>query len=150
LFVFVDNSNVLIEGQRYAQMKHKGSSKRGYFRRDSYQIDWGKFLYLLKEQDTRGFSDVPVLYGSRPPAEDSIWQRMRDDGLDVKLLDRNIRNKEKGVDMAMGMDIAQLIYGSHTPRTIVMAAGDADYVPAIERAKAKNWTVETVVLEQCS
>jgi uncharacterized LabA/DUF88 family protein len=142
LYVFVDNSNVLIESQRFAQMKKKGKNKLSAFTDDSFQIDWGKFLYLLKEQDQRGFVEVPTLYGSRPPAEDSIWQRIRDDGFDVRVLDRNIRNKEKGVDMEMGMDIAGLIHGAAAPKTIVMAAGDADFVPAVERAKAKKWVVE--------
>ncbi len=142
LYTFVDNSNVLIEAQRLAQMKRKGKSRLSAFRDDSYEIDWGKFLYLLKEQDQRGFAEVPILYGSRPPEEDSVWQRIRDDGLDVKLFDRNIRNKEKGVDMEMGLDVAELIHAVSPPRTIVVAAGDADFVPAVERAKRKNWTVE--------
>ena len=117
LYAFVDNSNVLIEAQRFAQMKRKGKSKLSAFTDDSYEIDWGKFLYLLKEQDQRGFGEVPILYGSRPPEQDSVWQRIRDDGLDVKLFDRNIRNKEKGVDMEMGMDIAELIHVVSPPKT---------------------------------
>jgi uncharacterized LabA/DUF88 family protein len=142
LHAFVDNSNVLIEAQRFAQMKRKGKSKLSAFTDDAYEIDWGKFLYIVKEQDQRGFAEVPILYGSRPPEEDSVWQRIRDDGLDVKLFDRNIRNKEKGVDMEMGMDIAELIHSVSPPKTIVVAAGDADFVPAVERAKRKGWTVE--------
>ena len=54
--------------------------------------------------------EVPILYGSRPPAEDSVWDRIRDDGFDVKVFDRNIRNKEKGVDMEMGMDIVERLH----------------------------------------
>ena len=85
---------------------------------------------------------MPVLYGSRPPAEDSVWNRIRDDGFDVKVFDRNIRDKEKGVDMEMGMDIAELLHGVTPPRLIAIAAGDADYVPAVERAKRNGWPVE--------
>ena len=62
-------------------------------------------------------------------------------GFDVKVFDRNIRNKEKGVDMEMGMDIAERIYTTQ-PCVMVVAAGDADYIPAIERAKSKGWSVE--------
>ena len=142
LYAFVDNSNVLIEGRRFAQMKRRGRSKLSHFTDDRYSIDWGKFLYIVKEQDSRGLADIPVLYGSRPPNEDSVWNRIRDDGFDVKLFDRNIRNKEKGVDMEMGMDIAKLIYGDITPGIIVIAAGDADYVPAVQRAKDAGWPVE--------
>jgi len=142
LYVFVDNSNVLIESRRFAEMQRKGRGKLSAYKDSSYEIDWGKFLYVLKEKDARSFVEVPTLYGSRPPAEDSVWNRIRDDGFDVKVFDRNIRNKEKGVDMEMGMDIAKLVYGANTPKTIVIAAGDADYVPAVERAKSLKWQVE--------
>ncbi len=142
LYTFVDNSNVLIEGRRFAQMKRRGRTKLSAFKDDSYNIDWGKFLYVLKEQDSRGLADIPILYGSRPPAEDSVWNRIREDGFDVKVFDRNIRNKEKGVDMEMGMDIAKLIYSEMKPGIMVIAAGDADYVPVVQRARSKGWSVE--------
>jgi uncharacterized LabA/DUF88 family protein len=142
LYTFVDNSNVLIEGRRFAEMKRKGRSKLSAFKDDSYEIDWGKFLYVLCEKDTRGMADIPILYGSRPPDEDSVWQRIRDHGFDVKLFDRNIRNKEKGVDVDMAMDIADLFHRVTSPKIIVVAAGDADFVPAVERARAKGWIVE--------
>ena len=144
LHTFVDNSNVLIEGRRFSEMKRKGRSKLSPFTDDNYEIDWGKFLYVLKEQDSRGLAEVPILYGSRPPAEDSVWDRIRDDGFDVKVFDRNIRNKEKGVDMEMGMDIVERLHAvdDQLPRILVVAAGDADYVPAVERAKRKGWPVE--------
>lgn len=140
--LFVDNSNVLLEGRRYAQMKRKQQAKRSAFLDDSYEMDWGKFLYIVQLKDQRGLATIPTLYGSRPPPDDSVWQRIRDDGFDTKVFDRNIRNKEKGVDMEMGMDIAELIHTHPTKGTIVVAAGDADYVPAVKRAQGKGWTVE--------
>ena len=142
LYTFVDNSNVLIEGRRFAEMKRKYRKKLSGFKDDGYSIDWGKFLYVVKEKDSRGLADIPILYGSRPPDEDSVWNRIRDDGFDVKLFDRNIRNKEKGVDMEMGMDIAKLIYSNIEPGVIVIAAGDADYIPAVQRARERGWPVE--------
>ncbi len=123
-------------------MKRKGRPKLGAFLDNSYEIDWGKFLYIVKRTDTRALAEVPFLYGSRPPPHDSVWQRIRDDGFDVKVFDRNIRNKEKGVDMEMGMDIAERLHTVQPPRTIVIAAGDADYVPAVSRARSKGWKVE--------
>ena len=43
----------------------------------------------------------------------------------------------------MGMDIAERIHTAvDQPRIMVVAAGDADYVPAVERAKRKGWPVE--------
>lgn len=144
LHMFVDNSNVLIEARRFAFKERKGRRKLGAFKDDRYEIDWGKFLYVVKEGDTRALAEVPILYGSRPPAEDSVWNRIRDEGFDVKVFDRNIRNKEKGVDMEMGMDISERLHtvSEDQPRILVVAAGDADYIPAVERAKGRGWPVE--------
>lgn len=142
LYAFVDNSNVLIEGRRFAEMHRKGRSRLGPDKDDSYEIDWGKFLYVLGEKDARGLAEIPILYGSRPPPQDSVWNRIREDGFDVKVFDRNIRNKEKGVDVEMAMDIADLLHTVSPPKVIVIAAGDADYVPAVERAKKKGWKAE--------
>jgi hypothetical protein len=119
-------------------MRRKGLSRPGAFKDDSYEIDWGKFLYVLKEKDMRALAEIPTLYGSRPPPNDSVWARIKDDGFDVKVFDRNIRNKEKGVDMEMGMDVAERIFGDRQARKIVIAAGDEDYVPAVQRAQGKD------------
>jgi uncharacterized LabA/DUF88 family protein len=142
LHLFVDNSNILIEGQRCAETRRKGRARLGRDKDRTYQIDWGKFIYVIKQKDTRYLAEVPILYGSRPPKEDSVWQRIRDDGFDVRLFDRNIRDKEKGVDVEMSMDIAERIFTVTPPRTIVVAGGDADFIPPVTRARAKGWTVE--------
>lgn len=142
LHLFVDNSNILIEGQRCAEMRRTRRARLGRDKDRTYQIDWGKFIYVLKQKDTRYLADIPILYGSRPPNEDSFWQRMRDDGFDVRLFDRNIRDKEKGVDVEMGMDIAERLINVTPPQTIIVAAGDADFIPPVTRARGRGWTVE--------
>lgn len=142
LHLFVDNSNVLLEGRRFSEKQRSGTGKLSPGVDNSYQIDWGKFLYLAKLQGGRLLSQVPVLYGSRPPPDDSIWQQIRDEGFDVKLFDRNIRNKEKGVDMEMGMDVVERVLTVSPPKTILIAAGDADFLPVIKRAVARGWKVE--------
>lgn len=142
LHLFVDNSNVLIEGRRFAEMKRKGRARLSPFTDGSYEIDWGKFLYVVKEKDSRALAEIPILYGSRPPPNDSVWQRIKDDGFDVKVFDRNIRNKEKGVDMEMGMDMSDRLHDAKAPQTIVIAAGDADFLPVVKRAQSRGWRVE--------
>ncbi len=142
IHMFVDNSNVLIEARRFSSMKKRGKDKLDKLVDDTYEIDWGKFVHIVKSKDNRLLAQVPVLYGSRPPPDDTIWQRIRDEGFDVKVFDRNIRNKEKGVDMEMGMDVMERIMTVTPPTTIVMVAGDADYLPVIKRAKDKGWKVE--------
>src|SRR5439155_12770272 len=70
------------------------------------------------------------------------WERIRQDGFDVKVFERNIRNKEKGVDIEMAMDIADRLHEVQPPGILVIASGDADYIPAIDRARRRDWKVE--------
>jgi uncharacterized LabA/DUF88 family protein len=142
LHLFVDNSNVLLEARRFAEMHRKGTGRLSPYLDQSYEVDWGKFLHLTKRSDSRLLAQVPILYGSRPPPQDSVWEQIRKEGFDVKLFDRNIRNKEKGVDMEMGMDVIERVLTVHPPKTLVIAAGDADFLPVIARARAKDWRVE--------
>ncbi|WP_035609499.1 NYN domain-containing protein [Hylemonella gracilis] len=142
LHLFVDNSNVLIEARRHASMKRRGKDKLDRELDDAYEVDWGKFLFVVKSKGNRPLAQVPVLYGSRPPPEDTIWQRIRDEGFDVKLFDRNIRNKEKGVDMEMGMDVVERVLTVTPAGKLVLACGDADFIPVISRAKKRGWHVE--------
>ena len=140
--LFVDNSNVKIEGGRWAYAKRIAGGRRGPQVDDKYEIDWGKFLHLVKIRGNRLLAQVPILYGSRPPPDDSIWKEIRREGFDVRLFDRNIRDKVKGVDMEMGMDVIERMFEVSQPATIVIAAGDADFKGMIERAKKRGWDVE--------
>ena len=63
-------------------------------------------------------------------------------GFEVEVFKRNIFNKEKGVDMKMGIDIAQLVHTSYSSGILIIVAGDADFVPVMEMAREKNWQTE--------
>ncbi|MEW5788282.1 MAG: NYN domain-containing protein [Pseudomonadota bacterium] len=140
--LFVDNSNVKIEGGRLSYAKRSNGGKRCPQIDGTYEVDWGKFLHLVKSRGNRLLAQVPILYGSRPPPDDTVWQEIRSEGFDVRLFDRNIRDKEKGVDMEMGMDVVERLFEVTAPETLVIAAGDADFKGMIDRAKKKGWGVE--------
>lgn len=140
--LFVDNSNVKIEGGRLRYARRNAGGKRGTHVDPTYQIDWGKFLHLVKSRENRLLAQLPILYGSRPPPDDSIWEEIRREGFDVRLFDRNIRNKEKGVDVEIAMDVIERILETDDPATIVVAAGDGDYKGVVDRAKKRGWNVE--------
>lgn len=142
LHLFVDNSNVLIEARRFSEMKRRGHDKLSEIIDNTYEIDWGKFLHIVKKNEARRFAQVPVLYGSRPPPNDSVWEQIRKEGFDVKVFDRNIRNKEKGVDMEMGLDVVERMLTVKPAVTIAIAAGDADFLPVVSRARARGWRIE--------
>ncbi|CAI2189725.1 16629_t:CDS:1, partial [Funneliformis geosporum] len=52
----------------------------------------------------------PIIVGSRPPPNDSLWDRIESQGYDVVVFDRNIENKEKKVDMELGASAMDVIW----------------------------------------
>ena len=69
LHVFIDNSNVFIEGQRVA---------RETFRYDDqlvlrFRVNYGGLLDFIQAE--RPLEEA-VLVGSRPPPNDALWNRL--------------------------------------------------------------------------
>ncbi|CAG8573142.1 7830_t:CDS:2 [Ambispora gerdemannii] len=129
VYVFVDNSNLFIEG-KYTVGRIERADIFDY-QRNSYQLNQ---LYI-----DHGRSD-PVIVGSRPPPNDSLWDRMKNQGFSVTVYDR-VANKEKKVDMEVGNSIVDSIY-INDPGVILLIAGDGDYYPSLTRALDRNWKIE--------
>ncbi len=134
--VFVDNSNVWIEGKRISGRLVKPRVDLNH----RYRIEFGKLLGHV--MDGRELASVPKLYGSEPPPNDSVWNIIKAKGFDVKIFKRNIYNKEKGVDMRMGLDIQRLVLKEESRETIAIVAGDADFVEPVKDAHEAGWKVE--------
>lgn len=136
VYVFVDNSNIWIEGKKVSGRQQQPPVESDYW----YRVDAGNLLQHILAGRT--LADIPQLYGSVPPPNDTVWKKIEAAGFGVTLFDRNTRNKEKGLDMEIGLDMNDLTWKIQTPGTMILVAGDADYVPVIERVKPKGWRVE--------
>lgn len=142
VYVFVDNSNVWIEG------KKASGQKKGIPSNYRYRIEYGQLLQHVL--DGRTLAAVPKLYGSEPPPNDSVWKIIRSQGFDVRVFKRNIFNREKGVDMRMGLDISRLVLTAKQPATVVMVAGDADFVPVVDDVHDAGWKIEAWYWSNCA
>lgn len=137
LFVYVDNSNVWIEGMRVSAVK-KGlaaSAQDAMSRKisdQSWTYDFGR-LYQAVCPDTAQIGRSS-LFGSRPPANDSLWDLARNEGFEVFTFDRNFSNKEKEVDVVATQIMADSY--EHMRATngdrVVLLSGDRDYVPTVK------------------
>lgn len=138
LFVYVDNSNVWIEGQRLSAVRRGMAAdpvdamKRGIVDHD-WRYDFGR-LYAIACPE-----GVPVgrsiLFGSRPPANDSLWVRAQREGFEVRVFDRNAANKEKQVDVSLATTMMEDSYEHMKPARgdrVVLMTGDGDYTPTLE------------------
>jgi uncharacterized LabA/DUF88 family protein len=136
LFIFVDNSNLWIEGKKISGRQAKPPVPSNY----GFRIEYGRLLQHVL--NGRELAAVPMLYGSEPPPNDSVWKIIRAKGFDVKVFKRTIFNKEKGVDMRMGLDIQKLVLRSNEKATVAIVAGDADFIQVVDDVRAEGWRIE--------
>jgi hypothetical protein len=153
LFVYVDNSNVWIEGQRLSAVKKglardvRDATTRGIFD-GSWTYDFGR-LYQIACPDGAHIGRSK-LWGSRPPANDSLWDMARKQGFEVQVYDRNAGGKEKKVDTAiatrMVRDASKFMDASRGD-IAVLVGGDGDFVPAFEILKEDDIKLQIVFWE---
>lgn len=96
----------------------------------TWKIDFGK----LHEFAGGGDIGRAVLYGSRPPANDSLWNVAKHQGFEVVVHDRNVVNREKKIDTTIVRDITKDSYERIKPGVdeVTLVAGDGDYLPVVE------------------
>ncbi|CAI2169790.1 19350_t:CDS:2 [Funneliformis geosporum] len=139
--VFVDNSNTFIEA------RYTVGELEGYFdhrRNSSYlqnlHIDYGRLLTTV--QNGRKLGASPVIVGSRPPPNDSLWNSIRKVGYDVTVYDRNFDNIEKKVDNQISVAMMNTIR-YYDPGIMVLISGDGDFDPTIKQILKDKWEIET-------
>ncbi|EQD40774.1 protein containing DUF88, partial [mine drainage metagenome] len=93
-----------------------------------------------------------MLFGSRPPPNDSLWQIARKAGFEVIVEDRNVANKEKKIDTGIVAAMTRDAYTitDKTADTITLVAGDADFVPSVRPLVEDGFNVEVVFWEHAS
>lgn len=155
-FVYVDNSNVFIEGQRVSAVS-KGMALNVFDAMNNgildvtYRLDFGKLHGFVAGNDPKSIARA-MLFGSRPPKNDSLWKMAEDAGFEVIVEDRNIRNKEKKIDTGI---VAAMTRDAYTRAVkdkdvITLVAGDGDYVPAVRQLKEDGFTIEVVFWNNAS
>ena len=144
--IYLDNSNLWIEGKKVSAVS-KGlaldvwdaTATRTFDQ--AFKLDFGQALAVANNAPIK----VARFYGSRPPEADSVWNAAQAAGFRLTILDRNQRNKEKSVDSSMVADIIEDLYNLATPGDIfIIMAGDADYVPVVQKLQAKNYEVHVL------
>ena len=144
LHLFIDNSNLYIEAQRVA--------RESFYYDDELvirlRISYGSLLDVVS--NGRKLAET-VLVGSRPPQNDSLWNKLKGEGIEPRIFDRSMfSGKEKRVDAELINAIRDTLEDNPTPGIIAIVAGDQDYVPTLERCIKKGWKVELYFWEQAS
>lgn len=146
--VYVDNSNVWIEGMHVAAVENGKvpdlwAAIKNKICDYSWKIDFGK-LFQFAGGDAAEVKRA-ALFGSRPPKNDSLWDIARDCGFEVIVHDRNVANKEKKVDAEI---VTQMMADSYTSYQngdeFTLVAGDGDYVPTVEHLVGRGIHVTVI------
>jgi uncharacterized LabA/DUF88 family protein len=150
-YIYVDNSNIYIEGCRLAAVKnfieeniYEAMNNRTLD--NSWQLDYGK-LYQFFCSD----GAIAKLWGSPPPS-DSFWQMVARKGWEVKTFRRNVQNREKEVDMAIGHAMTKdaYKYGCAEHDTFTLVAGDRDYAPVVSDLVSEGFRVDVAFWSHAS
>lgn len=154
--VYVDNSNVFIEGQRLYAVKngmvmniHDAIENRTFDH--SYRLDFGR-LHEFLTGGQLGEIKRAILFGSRPPPNDSLWSIADSAGFEVVVEDRNAENKEKRVDTGLSIKAMADSFELADPQNDVftIVSGDSDYIPLVEDIKRRGYKVRVAFWSHAS
>lgn len=143
-YVYVDNSNVWIEGMHIAAVKAGmvptlQEAQTNNICDYSWSYDFGKLLSFAGGDSSQ--IKRAKLFGSKPPLNDSLWKAAESQGFEVITEDRNYyTNKEKKIDSGICTAIMEDSYEMMKPGEdeVILVAGDRDYVPTIESLKRRG------------
>lgn len=154
-WIYVDNSNVFIEGQRVSAVQAGMAldiwdALNNKILDHDYRMSFGKLYTFVAGTDPEETARA-MLFGSRPPVNDAIWDLAKKAGFEVVTHDRNAANKEKKIDTGIVAALTRDAYrnaGEGDVFTIV--SGDSDYVPAVEQLIADGFQVDVVFWEHAA
>lgn len=156
LFVYVDNSNVWIEGMRVSAVRNgMAADSRDAMNRQVTDRNWSYDFGRLYQAVCPQLEQIgrASLFGSRPPKNDSLWQLAKNAGFHVEVFDRNYNNQEKEVDVAIA---TQMVADSYEYMKIerndrvVLLSGDRDYLPSVKQLSSRGFPTSVVFWEHAT
>lgn len=117
-----------------------------------YRIDFGRLLEAACKDENGITRFVKSAYiAGVIPDDDYFWEIARKQGFTVKrgyLSSSGGQLRSKQDDAFLITEITSTLYEHPGPSTIVLVAGDADYVPPLIRAQEKGWRVEVAFIDR--
>ncbi|MUO79340.1 NYN domain-containing protein [Agrobacterium vitis] len=148
-WIYVDNSNVFIEGKRVSAVKlglalDIWDAFDNRILDNNYRMSFGR-LYEFVAGANKSETARAMLFGSRPPENDAIWGVAKRAGFEVITHDRNIANKEKKIDTGLVAALTRDAYrNAKTGDIFTIVSGDNDYVPAVQQLREDGFQVDVV------
>lgn len=117
-----------------------------------YRVDFGRLLTAACRDNNGKSRFVGSAYiAGVIPDDDSFWVMAEKQGFQVRrgyLTNTKMGQRSKQDDAYLVTEITSTLYEQEGPSTIVLVAGDADYVPPLDRANDKKWRVEVAFIDR--
>ncbi len=115
----------------------------------NYRMSFGK-LYRFVAGDNPAETARAMLFGSRPPQNDLVWELAKRAGFEVITHDRNFANKEKKIDTGIVAELTRDAYKNAAAGDVfTIVSGDNDYVPAVNNLRRDGFQVDVVFWAHC-
>jgi hypothetical protein len=144
--VFLDGSNLFIEGQRLSSFLRRGATAVTVTQHTEFDFDFRLDLRRLKSflGSDLGTSR-PLLVGSHSENSDSLFASAHHCGFDTIVYERDTRNREKKVDTTIVMHmLLAALDGTPEKTRLILVAGDSDYAPLVLELRRRKFEVEVV------
>lgn len=114
-----------------------------------FRIDFGQMLAEVC-RDTEGkVRPVASAYiAGVIPDDDTFWKAAEAKGFTVRRGYLGSGNRSKQDDAFLVAEIVETVWSQEGPATVVLVAGDADYVPALMKALGKGWRTEVAFINR--
>lgn len=128
--VFVDDQNLFFGALR---------KQRDF----SFRVDFGELLSLVSRRSDGVARPVARAYiAGVIPDDDSFWEIARNQGFEVLRGYLGSGRRSKQDDAHLITQITKTVFTRPGPSTVVLVAGDADYVPPLMEAVGAGWRTE--------
>jgi uncharacterized LabA/DUF88 family protein len=134
--VFVDDQNLF-----YQIVNHEIGK--------AFRVDFGRLL-LEVCKDTNGTTRAvsSAYIAGVIPDDDTFWQIADSAGFTVRRGYLGTGNRSKQDDAYLITDLVSTLYERPGPSTVVVVAGDADYMPPLIKATEKGWRTEVAFVNR--
>ena len=114
-----------------------------------FRIDFGRLL-LEVCRDTQGNARgiMSAYIAGVIPDDDSFWKVAENQGFTVRRGYIGSQNRSKQDDAYLIADMVETVWSKPGPSTVVLVAGDADYVPALIKSQDQGWRNEVAFIDR--
>jgi hypothetical protein len=114
-----------------------------------FRIDFGRLLLEVcrdSQGNARGVASAYI--AGVIPDDDSFWKVAEDRGFTVKRGYLGTGNRSKQDDAYLISEIVETVCTQEGPSTIILVAGDADYVPPLIKSLDRVWRNEVAFIDR--